>query len=299
MAYDILITLKRGMILTVYVDVLLIVNLYINYILLLCTSKIIPSKPEQVRILISSVIGSIYGLIIFLPDLPKIVELLSKIIVSVIMIIICFGFINTRQFIRGIMSFLAVSFTFAGLMYLIWTAVAPINMYLANGIAYFDIDLKVLVITTIACFIIICAINFFISRKAPKSSIYQLTVTNSGKSAELTGLCDTGNSLREAFSGYPVFISQYDAIKEILPQSVRNYFNSTEPKADGSIRFVVYNTISGSGLLPTFRPDEVRIKSLSRNFTVNDVYIAVIDKNLGNGEYQIILNPSVFEEAKL
>ena len=282
---------------TVYVDVLLTVNLYVNYLLLLCTSKIVRFKPKNLRILLSAAIGSAYGLIIFVPDLPKILSAVLKLTVSVVMIFICFGFVNFRRSVRYYLTFCAVNFSFAGIMYLLWTAVAPIGMYFCNGVAYFDIKLKTLAISTVVCFIIISIINFFISKKAPQSCMSKVIIFKNNQSVELTGLNDTGNSLRESFSSYPVFIAELSSVKKIAPQAVRDYFDgNTIP--DKSVRFVVLNTVSGNGLSPAFKPDRVIIKSLSKNIAVKNVYIAVVNRSVGNGEYQIILNTSVLEEAE-
>lgn len=283
--------------LTVYVDVLLAVNLYVNYILLLCTSKLVHQSLNRIRILLSAVMGSAYTLIIFIDKMPVIIGLLSKIIVCTAMVLCGFGFVNLRRFLRFLFAFCAVNFSFAGILYLLWTAVAPVGMYFNNGVAYFDINLKILAFSTVICFGIVSLINYFISRKAPPNCIYSVTVFNKGNKAELTALCDTGNSLRESFSSFPVLIGEYSALKNVVPQCVADYLNGNENVSGSEMRLVIHNTVSSSGIMPSFRPDKIIIRSLSKNCTVKNVYIAVTDRNIGNGEYQIILNPAVLEEC--
>ena len=60
---------------TVYADVLVMVNLFVNYALLLCSSLILKNRISNLRLLAGAAIGSAYGLVIFLPEIPIYFEL--------------------------------------------------------------------------------------------------------------------------------------------------------------------------------------------------------------------------------
>ena len=60
---------------TVYADVLIVVNLFVNYALLLCSSMIVKNRISNLRLLLGALIGSLYGLVIFLPEIPRYFEL--------------------------------------------------------------------------------------------------------------------------------------------------------------------------------------------------------------------------------
>ena len=62
---------------TIYIDVLISINLFINYFLLLSVAKILTLKPERKRIILSSFIGSLYSLVILLPSINIVLSLLN------------------------------------------------------------------------------------------------------------------------------------------------------------------------------------------------------------------------------
>ena len=71
---------------TVYLDVILIENLCMNYIILFATGYIMKLKMKQLRIIISSLIGGIYAIISYINIIPIYSTLIAKIILSISMI---------------------------------------------------------------------------------------------------------------------------------------------------------------------------------------------------------------------
>ena len=61
---------------------------------------------------------------------------------------------------------------------------------------------------------------------------------------------------------------------------------------------VMHKTVSGTGVLPVFRPDYIEVKSVSHSIKTSEVYVAVTKNTLARGEYEMILNPALFEEEK-
>lgn len=281
----------------VYADVLLAVNLFVNYALLLCSMLILKSNVSRLRVLLGAVIGSLYGLIIFLPELPNIVELAIRLAVSGLIVFATFGYKNIKYFLRCFFVFFAVSFAFGGIMLALWVTVAPVGMVYNNGAVYFNINLPILAVSTVVCFAIVSLIAHFIERKAPKSTVFSVEVLSNGRLIKGTALCDTGNSLRESFSGYPVMIGEFTSLKSILPDEVLNYIkNPLEISPEGKIRLIPHKTVSGTGIMPAFRPDSVEIRNTERTVKTDKVFIAVVNSNLARGEYDFILNPSLLSE---
>ena len=281
---------------TVYADVLVMVNLFVNYALLLCSSLILKNRISNLRLLAGAAIGSAYGLVIFLPEIPIYFELPMRIAVSAAIVLTSFGFRNIRRFLRCFFTFLAVTFAFGGIMLVIWVTVAPVGMIYNNGTVYFDISLSVLAVSTVACFAIVSLISRLIARKAPINSVYTLNVTNGERMISGVALCDTGNSLVESFSGYPVIIGEYDTLLGIMPQSVIDYYENPSACSDASnLRLILCKTVSNMGVLPSFRPKNVEVVSIDRRIKTDEVYIAVTKYRLGGGEFDFIFNPKLFD----
>lgn len=282
----------------VYADVLLIVNLFVNYVLLLCSSMIMKKHTQRLRILLGAAIGAFYGFVVFLPELPSLAEFALRIATTVLIVLGAFGYKNLPSFLRSFFTFFAVSFAFGGIMLVLWVTVAPIGMIYNNGAVYFDIDLAVLAISTVVSFAVVSLIAHFTARRAPKDSVALVKISYKGKEVKLTALIDTGNSLCETFSGYPVVLGEAESLEKIMPDAVRAFIDGDDVSSSPEMRLVMHKTVSGTGVLPVFRPDYIEVKSVSHSIKTSEVYVAVTKNNLARGEYEMILNPALFEEEK-
>ncbi len=282
----------------VYADVLLIVNLFVNYALLLCSSMIMKKHTQRLRILLGAAIGAFYGFVVFLPELPSLAEFALRFAATVLIVLGAFGYKNLPSFLRSFFTFFAVSFAFGGIMLVLWVTVAPIGMIYNNGAVYFDIDLAVLAVSTVVSFAVVSLIAHFTARRAPNDSIALVKIAYKGKEVKLTALVDTGNSLTETFSGFPVVLGEAESLEKIIPDAVRDFLNGEDVSSSSEMRLVVHKTVSGTGVLPVFRPDYIEVKSVSHNVKTSEVYVAVTKNNLARGEYEMILNPALFEEEK-
>ena len=104
---------------------------------------------------------------------------------------------------------------------------------------------------------------------------------------------DTCNSLREPFSNLPVIVASEEVLKPILPQDFWPFIKGNEMQnfEDFKIRFIPFQTVSGEGLLPAFKPDVVKIK----NDFEKEAYIAVCSKEvLPDGTFSLI-NPLLID----
>ncbi|MBR6531563.1 MAG: sigma-E processing peptidase SpoIIGA [Clostridia bacterium] len=283
---------------TVYADVLLVINLFVNYALLLCSSMIMKNTASRWRVLTGAALGAFYGLVIFLPEIPAVCEFIMRLVASGLIVFAAFGFNNLRYFLRCFFTFLAVSFAFGGIMLVLWVTVAPVGMVYNNGAVYFDIDLAVLAVSTVVSFALVSLISHFAARRAPRESVALVKVFSGCKEISVTGLIDTGNSLCETFSGFPVVLGEYGALEKIIPTAVRDFIDGKTIEASPDFRVVPHRTVSGTGLLPVFRPDYIEVKTVSRTVRTDKVYIAVTRNNLAGGEYTMLLNPEIINGEK-
>ena len=71
------------MALVIYIDVLLVVNLYINYFLVRGTSLMLRRKVSPRRVILASAVGAVGSLLILVPDLNPILCVLIKIALGI------------------------------------------------------------------------------------------------------------------------------------------------------------------------------------------------------------------------
>ena len=253
----------------VYVDILIILNTLVNYFILLAVDKILRIHSKKWRILLGGAVGGMSSLLLFLENLGVIMTLI-KIISAILMIIVTFGIKPIKRILKSIFLLFAITFLFGGLLFAVYIFLDKDVLIYSNGIVYFDIDLTFLIICTVISYIVITLISKIMDKKAPKSKEYYVSVENADKIISCTALMDTGNNLREPFSGYPVIMVDKALFDKLF----------TEEK----IRFIPVSTVNGESLIKAFRPEKITIN----NFITDKVYIGESLSKLD--EYKMILN---------
>ncbi len=267
----------------IYVDVLLAVNLYINYFLVRCTGLILRRRLSAIRALAASAAGAVGALVIFLPELHSAVAAAFRVLLGVTVTFILFGRQKRGDMLLALLCFLAVSFAFAGGMLVLWNFAAPLGMYYSNGTAYFDIPIGAAAVITAALYVGFRLTSFIMERRRPAQHM-SVTVLKDGIALKLDGLADTGNSLRDSFSGKPVILASPDAVASIAPNSAVNYHNGNTDKLEG-IRLVPCRTVTAEGLIPVF-PAEILIDGRE-----TDALIGISKQNISGAD--CIFDPNI------
>lgn len=239
---------------TIYVDVLLAVNLYINYFLLRGTTVLLRRNIAPKRCLAAAALGSLSSFAVLAPELPFLVTLGIKLVGGALIIFVAFGKSKVADFIIAWLCFLVISFIYAGFMLAVWVFAAPFGMYYRNGIAYFDIPIIAVALLTIAAYGIIRLLHYIADKRNYSIKKAVVTVLVCDQAILLNGLADTGNGLCDPFSGSPVVICNADCIRDIIPENVRLYLSGSTEDIE-AIRLVPCNTIGGHALVPIFNAD--------------------------------------------
>ncbi len=278
----------------IYADILFVLNVYITYGILLLTSLISKTSVSRLRLLLSSLLSGLYSLIILVPDISESLVAFSRIPVCFLLILVGYRVINKRHLLRLIVSFFGVNFAFAGLMFALWYFFSPQNMYYNNGIVYFDIDAVTLVVLTAVCWVLLKGICKVLSFKSPHNTVYDLHIYYKNKEFLCKSLLDTGNSLTDPFTSYPVIIVNRSVFSSIFGENLLDEKFLSENK----FRFIVCSTIGSDGLLPCFKPQKVKISSLDGSFETDRAVVALTEKKLKNGDFDAILSPDLFVNQK-
>ena len=106
---------------TVYADVLIFLNMFVNFFILQLTAKICKDGYKIFRMISAALVGALFSLYIFLPKSPFLVEAFFKLVISAVIILICFGFDSIKSLLRRIGIFFATSFLYGGIMLAIWS----------------------------------------------------------------------------------------------------------------------------------------------------------------------------------
>lgn len=273
---------RRCIVQTIYIDVLIILNVYVNYFLLMTTAKLTRSRLRTARCIAASFYGSLFSLVILLPELSLTVNLLIKLSAAVTVVMAAFGISSRRRLLLNTAAFFAANFIFAGGIYAIYALFKPDFMHVANGGFYIDFSLLALIISTAVLYGAVCLIRRLCDRSPEGES--KVIIRTHGRIFSCEGLADSGNSLTDLFSGRPVIICGAETFREIFGE-ISAY---SLPKG---FRLLPFSTISDSGLIPVFRPDEtIIVNTLTGERKSVDVSIGLRE----NGK-KAIFNPKIFK----
>lgn len=271
----------------IYADILVVVNIIVNYLLLRASTAITGCSFKAWRFLLSSAAGGFFSLIIFIENMPLWLNIILKISFTAVMVLLAFDVKSGKAFVKCAAAFFAANFVFAGIMLAVCTAFMPNRAIYQNGVVYFDIDILTLTIGAVVCYAVLSLISRFTRSKTPPKSIYSIRITYSGKSVDGKALFDSGNTLCDCFSGRPVIIAEKDFIGPILEGK-----ELTEAK---NFRLIPFTTIQNEGALPAFMADEIEILIEGNRIKAEDIYIGITDKKIVSGGYCALLGTPFFD----
>ena len=88
----------------VYVDLIIFLNFFFDFILLLTTSIVLKRRTSIKRIVLGSLLGSITIIVLFVP-LTTLTLFLLKVVLSVLIILTTFGYTDFLYFITNLVYF--------------------------------------------------------------------------------------------------------------------------------------------------------------------------------------------------
>ena len=282
----------------VYVDVLVALNIFVTYFLLLCTRGLLRKTVKRRRLAFGAVLGGLYSLIIFVPELSDILSVLLNIAACCLIVLAAIPVHTFREFLKAFWAFLVVNFAFAGLMLALWLSLHPKGMVYNNGAVYFDIDMKVLVLSTLACYGILSLAGFLLKRRTPDNQIYDIELCHNGKTVSAKALLDTGNALSDGFSDTPVLVAVPSVLKALLGTDLDSLFlikKDFETESSERIRLIPFSTVGDNGVLKAVLIDKVRVPKTG--LMIRHVLLAQSKEKMLSDEYSVLLSNNFLERG--
>lgn len=293
----------------VYLDMLILENLVMNYIILWVTGKLTRESMSQLRLLFGAVIGTVYCAVMFFPSLRFLYTFIFKVILSVVLVAVVFYPLGFKKFLKTLAFFYLVSFAFGGAAFGLFYF-SNSGAILSNGVFYLhNFSVMILVISTAIAYIVIKVSWSFVQAKVSKENmLILLNVELDNKSVNLKGLIDTANCLYDPITNNPVIVVELSAIKELLPYELQELFHKRKQDDLACIMGVIYNSSwinrfrlipynslgKENGMLVGFKPDKINIESVNCNREVNNIVVGIYNKNLSrDNSYNALLHPQI------
>ncbi len=274
---------------TIYIDILLCVNLVINYLLLSATGFYTHSKVSVKRLLLGSFVGAACSMTILLPVMPFAANMLIKIAVGGLTVFAAFGRKKSGEFIRLYAVFLIATFFFCGIVIAMWFLFTPKSMLIKNSVVYLDISPVMLIVYSVICYAAFRIFNTIAGKHQAKDTYCTLTIKNGYNAIRVTAKIDTGNTLKEPFSQCPVIVIGRQTANVITPKEIIEYETVTTLRyrtSVNNIRFVPFTSVNGEGILPCFKAEEVYLNDMICDKTV---YVALCKDSYIQGDFQAII----------
>ncbi|MBR5272697.1 MAG: sigma-E processing peptidase SpoIIGA [Clostridia bacterium] len=283
----------------VYADVLFVTNMLITYLLLSLVASVFRANRGVWRMIFASALGGLFSFYILAPEQHTLITMLIKFSFSAAIIFCGFKVGTVRRFLKLLLGFYVVSFGFAGIMIAVWIIVKPNGMVINNSVVYFNISVPLLLVSCAFCYGVIWLAQRVISKRVPHNSMCDVTICVLNVSVTCRAMIDTGNSLTDLFTGWPVIIAEYGSVERLIPVPYKAFYSckgQLPQMTDGfseRVRATPYDVVGGGGILPAFRPDYIILRNGGRRTKIENVIVAVTVNNLPQSDYQVLLNSTM------
>lgn len=250
----------------IYVDSLFLINLVVNYIMLLVTAKICAAQMVRLRLLGAAILGAGYSIAVVLPLSPFLSSPLLKVAVGLLMVLAAFG--GQVRIIRLTLVFFAVSVAFGG-------AVMAASLLGGGGLLsgfLAPIDLRILILAFAACYIVLTLV-FRRAVRLRGGGIVSMKLRHGDREVVIRALRDTGNALTDPMTGRAVIVAGVNDVTSLFPQNIRKTVAGLRlkdavkvmeelalPEITMRFQLIPYRAVGTvGGMLLAFKPDEIII----------------------------------------
>lgn len=281
----------------IYLDVLILINLYVTYFQILAVSVFTHRKTVWYRKLSAAGIGAVASLSIFIPQEMVLTLTLLKIFLCALIAFVAFGYTGFRAYAVSVLFLMLVSFVFSGLMLCVWLFAAPMKMLFINGTVYFGIDTMTIILSTCAAYGVVRIIRYILDKNGKTDGKYTVIIKNNGRECRLSALADSGNGIVDCFSGLPVIVCRRDMCADVSPPAIDMIENNSDISEIGTqmikgVRIMPFSTVGKGGLICMFKAESIVIddETNEEKYPVNALIGIVIG---GRQEYEAIFNPKI------
>ena len=137
---------------TIYIDVILIENLLMNYIILYATGIVLKIKIKHLRLFFASLIGAIYTVISYISKVEIYSNFILKFLLSIVIIYVAFNPQKAKILWKYLLIFYLTSFVFGGAAFALIYIIKPQEILMKNGLFLGTYPLKTAILRSNSCF---------------------------------------------------------------------------------------------------------------------------------------------------
>jgi len=217
----------------IYIDLVFLLNIILDFILLMSVSVILTRNTRVKRILLGSIIGGLSTLLLFI-SINSFISFILKIILGLLMVLVTFGYHSIKYTFNNLFYLYTLSFSVGGVMYLLMDK------------AYYNYFVLIIGFI-IVLYLYIKMINRY---QVSYTNYYKVKIIIKGKLYDVVGYLDTGNNL--VYNNKPVII---------LDKKIKYSLED--------IIYVPYASLNNNSVLKCLKTDKVIINNhVFKNYLV-------------------------------
>ena len=294
---------------TIYIDIVLIENIIMNYIILFATAIVLKIKIKHIRIFIASLLGAIYSVITYMGILKLYSSIVMKILLSILIVYIAFNPQSLKKMWKNLLIFYLTSFVFGGVAFALIYILKPQDILMKNGLFLGTYPLKTVLLGAIISFLVILVAFKIIKDKFSKKDLFcDLEIKINNKIVKTTAMIDTGNCLKDPITNNPVVVIEHTLLYECIPKQILNNLDNIiggdfegipqEIKETyiSKLKLIPYSSLGKqNGILLGIKPEYVKI-STEENERIINAIIGIYNKSLTKrGEYRALIGVECIE----
>ena len=254
-----------NIVMKIYLDLVMILNFIIDFILLMTVSIILKRNVSINRLLIGSFIGGLSILFLFI-NISSIELFIYKILISILLCLVTFKYVSIKYTLINLGYLYMTSIVLGGFLYLLNLefSLKHIGLIFINK----GISINFIFLIIISPVILYIYIKQSKSLKYNYNNYYSVKIIINKKEYNYIGYMDTGNILKDNLTGKPVILIDK---RKVLFKII-------------SFRLIPYISINKKGLIKIIKPDKVILNNKEYN-----VLLGIVD-NINIDGVDIILN---------
>lgn len=291
----------------VYLDMVMAVNFVMDVFLLWLTGRLARQKTPLLRLVLASLIGSMYFLLVLFPPMKLHYSWGTKLVISLLMVSVAFRPANWPSFLRLTALFYVVSFGVGGAILALFsqrvftTVLGVFFERNSPSLAWWILPIGLLL------FAVLLALGKRYLRSRITAHFYPVQIKLGEQTVCGTAFVDTGNALRDPLTKKAVAVADYDLLSPLFPGTIQEVL-ARRPEEGLAIpaeklsrewitrlRLVPYRGIGGQdGVLWGFRPDSFFVQKGEVWQTIDGAIIGINQGTLSaDGHYQMLLHPEM------
>ena len=248
----------------IYIDILFLLNLAVDYFLLLLTATISGVYQKRTRLLAGAFVGGLLTIASMILPQKSIYSLFFRGICGMLVILIAFGRRKLAHFIRLCGLFLLLTTLLAGILFAISPGIVE------NGLFYTELSIPLMLMAFCAIYLL-SGIVLGKGRAAVGRSYREVSAVVGQRRVNFRALVDSGNLLRDPISGQRVMVVSGEALIDLFDSAGKTLLRNPEayppeellPRLRRCCKTAFWmlpaHTAAQACMMLVFRPDELYV----------------------------------------